>query len=145
MIEAVKIWNEPNMRGITPANYTALLKGASYAINSVDSGDVVITGGLAAVPSTGNGLYGAVDYLKAIYANGGEGHFDAVGYHPYTYPYLPSASDNWNGWQIMEDGIRATMVANGDADLRVWITEVSWYSSSSTTRYRSRTSSATDA
>ena len=123
-IDNWEIWNEPNMRGITPANYTALLKGASYAINSVDSGDVVITGGLAAVPSTGNGLYGAVDYLKAIYANGGEGHFDAVGYHPYTYPYLPSASDNWNGWQIMEDGIRGTMVANGDADLQVWMTEL---------------------
>lgn len=123
-IDHWEIYNEPNMRGITPANYTALLKGANYAINAVSPNDVVITGGLAAVPNTGNGLYGAVDYLKGIYANGGEGHFDAVGYHPYTYPYMPSASDNWNGWQIMEDGIRGTMVSNGDSDLQVWMTEL---------------------
>ncbi len=123
-IDYWEIFNEPNLRGITPANYTAALKEAYDGIKAVDSGDVVITAGLAAVPATGNGLYGAVDYLKAIYANGGEGYFDAVGYHPYTYPYLPSAPEIWNGWQIMEDGIRATMVANGDADLRVWITEV---------------------
>ena len=123
-IDYWEIYNEPNMRGITPANYTAMLKGAFGAINAVDSGDEVITGGLAAVPSTGNGLYGAVDYLKAIYANGGEGSFDAVGYHPYTYPYMPSANDDWNGWQIMEDGIRGAMVANGDADLQIWMTEL---------------------
>lgn len=123
-IDHWEIYNEPNMKGITPANYTSMLKGAYSAIKAVDSGDVVITGGLAAVPQTGNGLYGATDYLKGIYANGGEGYFDAVGYHPYTYPYMPSASDSWNGWQIMEDGIRGTMVANGDSDLQVWMTEV---------------------
>lgn len=118
-----EIYNEPNMKGITPANYTAMLKGAYAAIKAVDSGDVVITGGLAASPQTANGIYGAVDYLKGIYANGGEGYFDAVGYHPYTYPFMPTASDSWNGWQIMEDGIRGTMVANGDGDLQVWMTE----------------------
>lgn len=118
-----EIYNEPNMKGITPANYTAMLKGAYSAIKAVDSGDVVITGGLAASPQTSNGIYGAVDYLKGIYANGGEGYFDAVGYHPYSYPLMPSASESWNGWQIMEDGIRGTMVANGDSDLQVWMTE----------------------
>jgi hypothetical protein len=119
-----EIFNEPNLRSITPANYTAALKEAYDGIKAVDAGDIVITAGLAAVPNSGNGLYGAVDYLKAIYANGGGDYFDAVGYHPYTYPYMPSASDNWNGWQIMEDGIRSTMVANGDGALDVWITEI---------------------
>lgn len=119
-----EIFNEPNLRGITPANYTAALKEAYEGIKAVDAGDIVISAGLAAVPNTGNGMYSAVDYLKGIYANGGGDYFDAVGYHPYTYPYMPSASDNWNGWQIMEDGIRSTMIANGDAALDVWITEV---------------------
>lgn len=119
-----EIWNEPNMQGISSANYTAMLKLAYTAIKAVDASDFVITGGLAAAPSTTGTVIGAVDYLKGIYANGGEGYFDAVGYHPYTYPYLPSDSDSWNGWQMMEDGIRATMVANGDANLKVWLTEL---------------------
>ncbi len=123
-IDYWEIYNEPNMKGITPTNYASTLKGAFSAIKSVDAGDAVITGGLAAVPGTGNGLYGAVDYLKGIYAAGGKGNFDAVGYHPYTYPYLPSASASWNGWQIMEDGIRSTMVSNGDSSLEVWMTEL---------------------
>ncbi|PZQ50762.1 MAG: hypothetical protein DI556_06495 [Rhodovulum sulfidophilum] len=123
-IDYWEIFNEPNLRGITAANYTAALKEAHDGIKAVDADDVVITAGLAAVPSTANGLYGAVDYLRGIYASGGGGYFDAVGYHPYTYPYMPSASDSWNGWQIMEDGIRATMTANGDAGLGVWITEI---------------------
>ena len=118
-----EIFNEPNMQGISAANYTQMLKLAYTAIKAVDADDMVITGGLAAAPATTATVVGAVDYLKGIYANGGAGYFDAVGYHPYSFPYLPSASDSWNGWQIMEDGIRSTMVGNGDADLAVWITE----------------------
>ncbi len=123
-IDHWEVYNEPNMKGITPANYAATLKGAFAAINAVDPGDVVITGGLAAVPSNANGFYGAVNYLSGMYAAGAKGNFDAVGYHPYTYPYMPSASASWNGWQIMEDGIRSTMVANGDSALQVWMTEL---------------------
>lgn len=118
-----EIFNEPNMQGIDAANYTAVLKLAYTAIKAVDAGDMVITGGLAPAPATTATVVGAVDYLKGIYAAGGEGYFDAVGYHPYSYPLLPSSSESWNGWQIMEDGIRSTMVKNGDADLQVWITE----------------------
>lgn len=131
-IDHWEIFNEPNMQRISPENYTAILRLAYTAIKAVDAGDVVITGGLAAAPSTANGVYGAVDYLKAMYASGAEGYFDAVGYHPYTFPYLPTASDSWNGWQIMEDGIRSTMTANGDADLSVWMTEIGAPTSGST-------------
>ena len=119
-----EVWNEQNMTGIAPDDYAALLKSVYPAIKAVDGGDTVITGGLAATPSTGGGLIGAVDYLKGIYASGAEGYFDAVGYHPYTYPLLPEDSAPWNGWQIMEDGIRPTMVANGDRDLQIWMTEL---------------------
>ena len=119
-----EVWNEPNGRKLAPADYASLLKIVYPAIKAVDAGDTVITGGLAATPQTGNGLYGAVDYLKQMYANGAEGFFDAVGFHPYSYPLMPSDSASWNGWQIMEDGIRSTMVVNGDADLKVWMTEL---------------------
>lgn len=118
-----EILNEPNMHGIAPASYARLLKQAYTAIHSVSNGDTVITGGLAAAPSTSASVVGAVDYLKGIYAAGAGGYFDAVGYHPYSWPLMPSDSKVWNGWQIMEDGIRGTMIANGDADLQVWMTE----------------------
>ena len=119
-----EILNEQNKHGVTPADYTAALKKTYTAIKSVDADDTVITGGLAAVPNTGNGMWGAVDYLQQIYANGGGDYFDAVGYHPYTYPLMPSDPAAWNGWQIMESGIRSTMVANGDAAKQVWMTEM---------------------
>lgn len=119
-----EVWNEQNMHNIKPADYASLLKTIYPAIKAVDADATVITGGLAATPQTGNGLIGAVDYLEGIYENGAAGYFDAVGFHPYTYPLLPSSDKPWNGWQIMEDGIYPTMIANGDGDLKVWMTEL---------------------
>lgn len=119
-----EVVNEPNMHNITPENYTALLKTVNARIEAVDPGDVVITGGTAAVPYDQNGLYGAVEYLERMYAAGAKGHFDAVGYHPYTYPLMPSDPAPWNGWEMMEQGIRPTMVANGDGAKQVWMTEL---------------------
>ena len=119
-----EVWNEPNMAGIDADDYASLLKTVYGAVKAVDSHDTIITGGLAATPQTGGGYIGAVDYLKGIYAAGGKGHFDAVGFHPYTFPLLPENSAPWNGWSIMEDGIRPTMVANGDGSKQVWMTEL---------------------
>ncbi len=119
-----EILNEQNKHGVDPADYTEALKKTYTAIKAVDADDTVITGGLAAVPNTGNGMWGAVDYLQQIYANGGGKYFDAVGYHPYTYPLMPSDPAAWNGWEIMETGIRGTMLANGDANKQVWMTEL---------------------
>ena len=119
-----EIYNEPNINGVNATNYTKMLKAAYTAIKSVDSDDVVITGGLSPVPPNTNGMYGAADYVKTMYANGAKGYFDAVGFHPYTQPLTPKDNSSWNGWQIMEDGIRGAMVANGDADKQVWITEL---------------------
>lgn len=119
-----EIFNEPNLAGINPVNYTKMLKAAYTAIKSVSPDDMVITGGTAAVPSTTNGLYGAAEYMQTMYANGAKGYFDAVGFHPYTFPLTPSDNSAWNGWEIMEKGIRGSMVANGDSDKQIWMTEL---------------------
>lgn len=123
-VDLWEILNEPNLHGISPESYTGLLKSAYSAIKSVDPDSTVITAGNASVPETGDGLYGAVDYLQRMYEAGAQGHFDAVGHHPYTYPYLPSEDAEWSGWQMMEDGIRGAMVANGDQGKQVWVTEL---------------------
>lgn len=124
IVDYWEILNEPNKGGVSPESYSGVLRESWNAIKAVDSNDVIISGGTAAVPQTGNGMYGAVDYLQRIYASGGGDYFDAVGYHPYTFPLFPGSSQAWNGWQIMEDGIRDTMIANGDADKKVWMTEL---------------------
>lgn len=118
-----EILNEPNMHGISPENYTKLLQQAYTAIKSVDSSDFVISGGTAAVPYNKNGFWGAPEYLTGMYAAGAAGYMDAVGYHPYTWPLMPSGTQNWNGWHIMETKLREIMVKNGDGDLQIWMTE----------------------
>ncbi|WP_374300113.1 glycosyl hydrolase [Paracoccus sp. (in: a-proteobacteria)] len=123
VVDHWEILNEQNKAGISPQDYTQVLKQAYNAIKAVDSDDVVITGGTAAVPSTGNGMWGAVDYLEEMYEAGAKGYFDAVGYHPYSFPLMPSNSAAWNGWQIMEDGIRQAMLDNGDGNKQIWMTE----------------------
>lgn len=132
-IDYWEIFNEPNMGKITPQNYTKMLQAAYTAIKSVDATDVVISGGLAPAPATvstavsgsnyAGTIWGAVDYLKAMYTAGAAGYMDAVGFHPYTYPLTPADAAAWNGWNIMMRGIHSTMVANGDDDLQIWITE----------------------
>ncbi|MCB1091631.1 MAG: DUF4347 domain-containing protein, partial [Verrucomicrobiae bacterium] len=95
-ISAWEIWNEPNLSvfwttGRDAAAYTRLLKAVYPAIKAVNPNAVVITGGLS--PEPGTGLPGAVAYLAAMYAAGAAGYFDAVGLHPYYYPYVPIIDD----------------------------------------------------
>ncbi len=123
IVDYWEVYNEPNMNGVSPEDYTKILKLAHGAIHAADDDATIITGGLASIPSTGNGMWGAVEYLDRMYDAGAKGYFDAVGYHPYSFPLFPSDDKAWNGWQMMEDGIRGAMVANGDEDKQIWITE----------------------
>lgn len=122
-VDNFEILNEVNMAGITPANYTLALQGAYNAIKAVQSDATVISSGLAAVPTTGDGLYSANDFLSGIYSNGGKNYMDAVGFHPYSYPLMPDDPASWNGWQIMESDLRTTMSNNGDSAKHIWMTE----------------------
>jgi hypothetical protein len=68
-----------------------------------------------------------------VYQNGGKNFFDAVGHHPYTYPYTPEhnptstgGDPNWSSWYIMADSnpsLRSIMVAQGDGSKQIWATE----------------------
>ena len=62
-----------------------------------------------------------------MYADGAKGYFDAVGYHPYSYPALPDTYETWSGWSQMSQtpvSIQSVMAANGDASVPLWLTEV---------------------
>lgn len=118
-----EIINEPNKAAITATSYTQALKAAYTGIKAIDGDDMVITGGLSPVPYDVKGFYGAADYLDTIYDLGGKNYFDAVGFNPYSWPLMPGDSASWNGWQIMEDGIRGAMLENGDGAKQVWVME----------------------
>lgn len=133
-VHAWEIWNEPNLAGAFPTQpdpirYTRLLTAAHDAIKAADPTATVILGGLSPVVDTKASLlgevkvFGAVDFLRGVYDQGGGDSFDAVGFHPYSYPRMPSDPAPWTGWSIMTGPIRDLMTAHGDAGKKIWITE----------------------
>lgn len=132
-IRAWEIWNEPNLSGFwapgpDPADYARLLAAAHTAVKAADPEALVISGGLSPAPGTGPAggpveHFGATAFLEAVYANGGAGTFDALGFHPYSWPRMPDTWIPWSGWSMMEGPIRDLMVAHGDGAKRIWMTE----------------------
>ncbi len=130
-VSMFEIWNEPNNAGFwapkaSPAAYTADLKAAYASIKHVDPSAFVLSGGLA--PETNDGTdIAPVTFLKDMYADGVQGSFDGLGYHPYSFPALPDTYEYWSGWSQMNQtspSIRSLMTSNGDASKQIWITEV---------------------
>lgn len=125
-----EIWNEPNMSGTwypkaDARAYVALLRETYPALKAADPLAVVITGGLGPIENE-NGNISALPFLQAIYAEGGKPYFDAVAFHPYSFPVPPSAKRTWSAWSQMSEtkvSFRSVMVGAGDASKKIWITE----------------------
>jgi len=125
-----EIWNEPNVADFwqpepDPAAYTADLIAAYAAIKAADPTAVVLSGGLAPADNDGTD-YDPRTFLEDMYADGAKGSFDALGFHPYSYPDSPDTETSWSGWSMMSDtspSLRSIMAANGDSAKKIWITE----------------------
>lgn len=94
-----EVWNEPNngtlwqpvnVAGANAAAYTALLKAAAPAIRGADPTAFIISGGLAPETDTAPNISPRT-FLQGIYTAGGASSFDAVGIHPYCWPFGPAA------------------------------------------------------
>lgn len=127
-----EIWNEPNLAGPwppapDPVAYAALAAAGSSAIREANDRAFIISGGLAAVQTTGPiwnlWHYAAEDFLSIVYDRVGGDPFDAIGFHPYSYPELPDRTRTKNGWGLMSGRLRDVMIRNADADKPIWITE----------------------
>lgn len=132
-VHAYEIWNEPNIAGSwaggpDPARYTQLLRASYRAIKRADRGATVVSGGLSPFAS-----YGAADaqsmnpltFLERMYANGARGSMDAVGWHPYNFPW-GLGFFTWSAWSQMSatsPSARSIMKANGDGKKKIWATE----------------------
>ena len=125
-----EVWNEPNLKlfwasGASPERYAVLLGRTASAVRSAVPSAFIVSGGLAAV-ATRNGSMAAREYLERMYDAGAGTSFDAVGYHPYSYPLAPhfyAASSPWSQMAETEWSMRSVMRAYGDTAKKIWITE----------------------
>ena len=120
-----EIWNEENLNFWmpipSPSQYTDLLKETYPAIKKQDASATVILGGLGPLDSK-SGSITPINFLTKIYGLGANSYFDAVAFHPYTYPYTPSDYAEENAWsQITATNIsfRSIMNRYGDENKKI--------------------------
>ena len=153
-VQAIEVWNEQNLARegggapMPPADYVALLRAARQAIKTADPAIIVVSGAPTPAGDVPGAAIDDINYLNAMYAAGLKSVADAIGVHPSGYN-CPALAD----WQSVSDpgavfrgpfdnphhswcfrgtmeGYRNVMVANGDADKRLWPTEFGWAVSS---------------
>ncbi|GAA1156889.1 hypothetical protein F4556_002555 [Kitasatospora gansuensis] len=127
-----EIWNEPNIpfwfpKPDAPA-YTNLLRATTKAMRAADANAYLVMGGLAAV-----GTYPAKNYishsefLTEVCKLGGNKLVDAIAYHPYTYPHLPSAKTDFGtafeDISTTKSNLMAVLETYGTPNLPIWLTE----------------------
>ncbi|MBY4130052.1 cellulase family glycosylhydrolase [Rhodococcus fascians] len=123
-----EVWNEPNLVSFFApapdvAAYSALLQATYRAIKQVQPGSTVLAGGMAPAETTQGNITGTT-FLSRMYEQGANQYFDAFNVHPYTWPYLPNdpGTTSWNT-AVKMWSMRDVMVAGGDADKQIWISE----------------------
>lgn len=131
-VAAYEIWNEPNLNyewgylEPDPAGYTALLKAAYQAVKAVDPDALIVSGGLATTGEGSPNAMGDLAFLQGMYEAGAQGYFDALGSHPYAFGHEPDHEDPWGLSLARVVQQREVMVANGDVETPIWITEAGW-------------------
>jgi hypothetical protein len=126
-LAAIEVGDEPNFTLAHSVGYVGVLQATYPAIKRVAPDVPVIAGSLA---------YASGTDLKAMYAAGLHGYFDALSAHPYT----DNAPPRWMGDGRCADSfacglpwLHQIMVENGDGNKQLWLTEMGW----STQKYQS--------
>jgi polysaccharide biosynthesis protein PslG len=128
-----EVWNEENEGWRfwepreDPAAYGRLLCAARRSLGRADPGAPVAFGGMFFPPFVGTG---AVKFLDQVLTAGGRGIgrcFDAVGYHPYPYPFTSPEAVAGRGSVIGgATQLRRVLSRHGLARKPLWNTEVGW-------------------
>jgi hypothetical protein len=140
-IDAYQIWNEPNLDrewGKHPPSavaYAKLLAACSQAIRIADPDAIIISAGLSPTGTRSREVLPDEEYLWRLYAvDGFADSFDVLGVHAPGFGHPPEISPSevvaegglrWQSFRHVEN-IRAIMVANGDAETQIAITETGW-------------------
>jgi hypothetical protein len=119
-----------NMPAVDPAQYThnMLIPGTTGIRRAARElrvpAPTVLVGGFAPVdPIYVPDSMKPIDFMTAIYANGGKGYFDSIAYHTYTYVSAPG-DDQWTFQEL--ERVIALMNSHGDTNRKIWATEVGW-------------------
>jgi len=111
-----EVWNEQNHPGFwkdpDPTAYLSLLKASYETIKAVNPKLQVAVGGYAGVPT---------NYIDRLYLAGAKPYFDIMNVHPYSHPGMPEAT-----LEASIAGLRTIMTKHGDADKKIWFTEIGW-------------------
>jgi hypothetical protein len=133
-VTAYELWNEPNLGEAfwkpkaNPAKYAAMVRAAYPLMKAVDPSATVLAGAMSPAPDNGVDM-SSTQFLKAAYAAGLHGSFDALSNHPYYGPMDVTTFKDWSAWLQMTmttsygPALRDQMVANGDGDKKIWATE----------------------
>jgi hypothetical protein len=133
-VAAYQIWNEPNLtsewghRPPDPAAYARMLLGASARIRSVDPSAKVVMAALAPTLTENSDALNELVYLEMLYAEGIRGSFDVLAVQAYGLrggpddPRIDATDVTFSRPTL----VRQVMVANGDAAVPVWATEMGW-------------------
>jgi len=134
-VDAYQVWNEPNLTsewGHRPPDataYAALLRGASERIRAADPGAKVVMAALAPTLTNNSDAIDELIFLQRLYDAGARGSFDVLAVQAYGLrggpddPRVDRQSDVTFSRPVL---VRQLMLANGDADVPVWATEMGW-------------------
>lgn len=110
-IDALEIWNEPDVQNILPENYAALLQAAYQKVKAVNPSLPVISAGICCGES--------FDYLRRVVAVAPDA-FDYAGWHIYAERADGFPFPNWGFGEIRNSINTARAIAGKP----LWITEL---------------------
>jgi hypothetical protein len=134
-VAAYQIWNEPNLTsewGHRPPDasaYAALLRGAADQIRAADPGALVVMAALAPTLTENADALNELVYLQRLYDAGARGAFDVLAVQAYGLRGGPDDPRIDPGLDVTFSRpllVRQLMVANGDASVPMWATEMGW-------------------
>jgi hypothetical protein len=133
-VRHLQVWNEPNLtnewggRPPDPAAYTRLLRVAYRRAKEADPNIVVLAGALSPTVEMDRArALSDLDYLRAMYAAGAGGYFDALAIHAYGLRAPAEASPSLDALNFRRaELLRELMVQNGDEKKTAFITEGGW-------------------
>jgi hypothetical protein len=134
-VNHIIIWNEPNLsfewgyRPVDPEGYVEMLKAVYPRAHTANPDVIVLAGALAPTMEPEGSTAGLNDlaYLERMYRAGAADYFDALSIHAYGLtqpPEAPPGPDVLNFRRV--ELLREIMVAHGDGDKPVYVTEAGW-------------------
>jgi hypothetical protein len=144
-VAAYQIWNEPNLtsewghRAPSATDYARLLEGASRRIHAADPSAQVVMAALAPTLTENTDALNELIYLQQLYDAGVRGSFDVLAVQAYGLrggPDDPRVDAGTDVTFSRPTLVRQVMVANGDADVPIWATEMGWNDNPPSTLYQ---------